>query len=104
MTCDMWHMKCDMWHMTCDMWHMKCDMWHMTCDMWYIMGVHILSKFQLPSFYGLWLMIFEDFEDKADSLTELKNELMTKVFVEQPPTLGLLNTLDSASRMQKKKY
>ena len=47
-------------------------------------------------------MIFEDFEDKADSLTELKNELMTKVFVEQPPTLGLLNTLDSASRMQKK--
>ena len=32
------------------------------------MGVNILSKFQLPSSYGLWY--FEDLGEKADSLTD----------------------------------
>ena len=39
----------------CDTWHVTHDTWHMTCDtLW---GVDILSKFQLPSSYGLWFMI-----------------------------------------------
>ena len=35
------------WHVTRDMWHVKHDMWHLTHDTFW--GVHILSKFQLPS-------------------------------------------------------
>ena len=43
-------------HVTRDMWHMTRDMWHGACDM--LWWVNILSKFQLPSSYGLWYMIF----------------------------------------------
>ena len=54
-TCDTCHGTCDTWHVTCDMWHMTLATWHVTCDkLW---GVNILSKFQLPSSYGLWFMI-----------------------------------------------
>ena len=49
-------MTCYTWHVTCDMWHITCDMWHVTHDMWHVEGVNILSKFQLPSSYGLWFM------------------------------------------------
>ena len=41
----------DMWHVTCDTWHMTHDTWHVTCDM--LWGVNILSKFQLPSSFGV---------------------------------------------------
>ena len=62
-------MTCDMWHVTCDTWHVTCDMWH--CDI--LWGVNILIKFQLPSFYCFWFMIFWRFGGKGwltDWLTE----------------------------------
>ena len=78
--------KCDTWHVTCNMWNMTCKMWQVACDM--LWRVNILSKFQLPSFHGLWFIYFEDLEEKDHWL----NESMTKVFVEQPSaTLSLLN-------------
>ena len=72
-TSDMTH---DMWHMTRDTWH-----GHMTCDTWW--GVNILSKFQLPSSYGLGKTVFWKYFHKG-SLPRSVTELMTKVFVEQP--------------------
>ena len=47
---------CDMWHLTHEMWHVTCDMWHGTPDRWW--EVNILSKFQVPSSYGLGVKIF----------------------------------------------
>ena len=72
---------CDTWHVTHDMWHVTCGMWHVTCDiLWW---VKILNKFQLPSSYGLWFIISWRLGGKC-SRTDLINQLMTKVFVEQP--------------------
>ena len=34
----------------------NCDMWHMICDMGWV--VNIISKFHLPSSYGLGAMMF----------------------------------------------
>ena len=46
--------------------------------MWHVVeGVNILSKFQLPSSYGLGVMMFKGLEEKDDRL----NQLITKVFV-----------------------
>ena len=61
--------------------------WHITCDM--LWGVNILSKFQLPSFYCLWFMIFEDLEEKAHGLNELIN--YEGVCRTAPANPGLLN-------------
>ena len=47
-----WHVTHDMWHVTHDTWHVTCDTWHITCDM--LWGANILSKFQLPSCFGLY--------------------------------------------------
>ena len=47
----MLHMTCVIWHVKRDMWHVTLDMWNMTCDM--LCGVIILSKFKLPSPYGI---------------------------------------------------
>ena len=44
------------WHVTRYMWHVKRDM---------LCRVNILSKFQLPSFYSLWFMIFCRFGGKG---------------------------------------
>ena len=57
----MWHVTRDIWHVAYDIW--QCDMRHMTCDM--LWGVNILSKFLLPSFSGLWFMIFWRFGGKG---------------------------------------
>ena len=62
MTCAIWHVTHDMWHMTCDMWHMSHDMWHVTGDMWHVTcdtwrELNILSKFQVPSSYGLGVKV-----------------------------------------------
>ena len=64
------------------MWHMTCDMCHVTC-----FGVNILSKFQLPSSYGLW-QYFEDLEEKDDWVNELISD--KGVCRTAPVTLGLL--------------
>ena len=50
---------------TCDTWHVTPDTWHMTHDIWHILGVNILSKCQLPSFYGLWVMMHRRFRGKG---------------------------------------
>ena len=69
---------CDTWHVTRDTWH---DTWHMTCDMFG--GVNILSKFQLPSSYGLWFMILWISGGKG-WLNQLINQWITRLFIEQP--------------------
>ena len=61
MTCDMWHVTCDIWHVTCDTWHVTC------CDLWYL----------------------EDWEEKADRLTDLNND--KGVCRTAPATPGLLD-------------
>ena len=66
--------------MTSDKWHMTHDTWHVTRDMWHLVGVNILSKFKLPSSYGLGWQWLEDSEQKDHRITEL----IKKVFVEQP--------------------
>ena len=48
---DIWPMTCNTWHMTHDTWHVTPDTWHVTGDIWE--EGNLLSKFQLPSFYGL---------------------------------------------------
>ena len=47
----------------CDKWSETPDTWHMTCDTWW--GVIMLSKFQLPSSYGLGVMMFWRFGGKG---------------------------------------
>ena len=42
----------DSWH---DMWNMTHDTWHITCDR--VGEVNLLSKFQLPSSYGLGVKV-----------------------------------------------
>ena len=71
LTRDTWHVTPDTWHVTPDTWHVTRDMWHVTYDTWW--GVNILSKFQLPSSYGLGVMIIRSFGGKG-SLTESINE------------------------------
>ena len=56
--------------MTCDTRNVTGDMWHLTPDVGHLVGVNILSKFQLPSSYGLGVMMFWRFGGKG-SLTEL---------------------------------
>ena len=58
-------------------------MWQMTRDMYMWWGVNILSKFQLPSSYGLGETVFWEYFLKG-WLSLLLSPLMTKVFVEQP--------------------
>ena len=111
-TCDMWHVTCDMWHVTCDMWHVTCDMWHVTCDTWHLtydtwhvtrdmwhmthdnwhvthdtwhvwVGEHSL-KISAPALNVCDLWYYEDMEEKDDSLNELNNQWITRLFIEQP--------------------
>ena len=74
-----------MWHMTCDTWHVTRDTWHVTCDM--LWGVNILSKFQLPSSYCLWFMIFWWFGGKGWLTQSINNEAVCRT---APATPGLL--------------
>ena len=63
MTYDTWHGTPDTWHLTRDKWHVTRDTWHLPCDTWW--GVNILSKCQLPSSYGLVVMMFWRFGGKG---------------------------------------
>ena len=58
------------------------DTWHVTPDMWHVVGVNILSKFQLSSSYGLGVMMFWRSGGK-ESVNESINQSVTEVFVEQ---------------------
>ena len=44
---------------------MICYTWHVTRDMWHVVGGEHSLKFQLPSSYGLAVMI-EDWEEKDE--------------------------------------
>ena len=75
-----------MGQMTRDMWHMTHDIWHLTHDR----GggeVNLLSKYQLPSSYGLGGKVFWIFGGK-DWHTQLINDV--GVCRTAPATLGLL--------------
>ena len=73
--------------MTPDTRHVTCDTWHVTHDTW---GVNILSKFQLPSSYGLWFMIFWRFGGKGLLTDWLNHEGVCRT---APATPGLLNMI-----------
>ena len=62
-----------MWHMTCDMWLMTCDMWHTTHDRFVKVNLLFGSE-----------GIFEDLEDKGQSLKKKKKK---KLFI-QAATIG----------------
>ena len=79
-------MTCDMWHVTCAIWHGTCDMQHVTCDM--LRGMNILSKFQLPSSSGLWIMIFWRLWGKGWLIDLMSDEADCRT---APATPGLLN-------------
>ena len=92
---------------TCDTWHVTCDTWHVTHDMWYVThdtfgGVNILSKFQLPSSYCLWFTILWRSGGKG-WLTQLMNQLMTALFIEQPRLLTYYYPPDQRKTPEKQK-
>ena len=66
-----------MWYVTQDMWHLTSDTWHRTRDIWQVTHGwgNILSKFQLPSSYGLDRQCIDsiDSEQKDDQMNELIN-------------------------------
>ena len=78
-THDMWYVTCDMWHGTHDTWHMTHDTWHMTC---YTCMEVTRWTFSLGHTDWDW-RCFEDILTKG-WLNDWINELITKVFVEQP--------------------
>ena len=56
----------DLLYVTCDMWPVTHDIWYVTCDtLW---GVNILTKFQLPSSYGLKTVFWKYFHKGSVSL------------------------------------
>ena len=87
------YVTCYMWHVTRDMWHVTRDTWQRTRDMWHVGGgVNILSKFELPSSYCFWFIIYyEDLEEMADSLSDLIND--EAFYRTAPVTPGLLLTV-----------
>ena len=81
------------------MWQVTRDTWHVTCDMFG--EVNILSKFQLPSSYRLWLMILWRSGGKgwlAEWMNESMNESMNyeAVYRTAPATPGLLTRRTAA--------
>ena len=61
------------------MWHLTPDTWHLAPDMWHVVGVNILSTFQLSSSYSLGVMMFWRFGGQVSL-----SDLITRLFVEQP--------------------
>ena len=70
-------------HMTRDTWHVTSDMWYVTWDSWQVGEVNLLSKFHRSSSSGLGVKVFWRFGTKG-SLTQLINQWIMRVFVEQP--------------------
>ena len=83
---------------TLDTWHVTCDMWHLTSDTWHVTHgeVNILSTFQLPSSYGLGLRVSWRFWTKEPPnkwINLFINEIITKVFKEQPRLQWVCKTI-----------
>ena len=70
----------DMWLVTGDMWHLTRDMWHVTRDM-FAGGWTFSQNFSSLALtvYDLWY-----YEDLEERMTDSVNELMTRLFIEQP--------------------
>ena len=62
--------------------------------------MNILSKFQLPISYCLLFMIYEDLEEKADSLTDLMNYLAVYRTAPATPNLLINTKMNNAYRKQ----
>ena len=77
--------------MICDTWHMTSDTWHVTCDECW--GLNILSKFQLPSSYGLGETEFWRYFNER--ITEWLNQWISDKGVcrSAPATPGMLKIL-----------
>ena len=69
-------------------WHMICYMWHMTSDMWQVVGVNILSKFQLPS--GLVKTVFWRLGGKGWLYQLINDKGVSRTALATP---GLLNMI-----------
>ena len=103
-------MTTDTWHMTPDTWHIAHDTWHMTCDPWHVAhggGWTFSQNFCSPALTVWDRKCLEDSERKDDLMNEWMNEIMTKVFKEQPGYTGsvnyiLLNHLKSLVKREKK--
>ena len=75
------------WHGTCDMWHVTRDMWHVTRDMGcvtYCRGWTFSQNFSSLALTVCDLWYYEYLEEKAQGLNESMNELITRLFIEQP--------------------
>ena len=76
---------------TCDIWHVTRDTCIVTCDMGHMVGVNILSKFQLPRFYGLGKTVSWRFWTKGSVSYWIKLLLNYEpVYRTAPATPGLL--------------
>ena len=62
---DVGHVTCDFWHVTRDMWHMTYNTRHQTHHTCW--QVNILSKFHIPSLYGLGVKGFWRFWEKGSA-------------------------------------
>ena len=81
------------WHQTCDRWLVTPNIWNVTPDMWHVGEVNLVSNFQLPCLYGLGMKVHWRYFHKG-RLSDSMNQLITKVFVEQPPgCTGSVNTV-----------
>ena len=82
------------------MWHVTCDTWHfVTRDMFG--GVNILSKFQLPSSYGLWFMISWSSRGKGSRSDWMNDEGVSRTAQATPGLLKILNNSKTCQRMKK---
>ena len=73
--------------MTHDMWHVTPDTWHVTRDMWHVtrlVGWTFSQNFSSPALTVCHLSYYEDLEEKDDSINELINQSMMRLFIEQP--------------------
>ena len=77
----------DTWHLTPDTWHMTPDTWYVTPDRWHLVGGEQLSKFQLPSSFGLGGRGIWRSEGKGSPTDRLNYE---GVYRTAPATPGLL--------------
>ena len=77
---DIWHVTCDMWNMTHDTWHMTRDTGHMTR----LGGWTFSQNFSTLALTVCDLWYYEDLEEKDDSMNQSINQLMTRLFIEQP--------------------
>ena len=71
----------DMWHVTSDTWLLTHDTWHVTRDTWHVWGGEHFSSLAF-TVCDLWY--YKDLEEKADSINELMNEWVTRLFEGQP--------------------